>query len=77
MYVQFSKKSSDQDKNAHLIELSDQPSTQRVSWYIQQRYNYRTDGEEVVFNDHIILYNSKYNSYMHVNDHTIQNQIKS
>lgn len=44
------------------------PTPQRVTFYIQPRYKYREDGEAVVYNDHIILYNLKYNSYLHISE---------
>ena len=38
------------------------------------RYKYRQDGEPVVYNDHVILYNVKYNQYIHVSEEVVFNQ---
>ena len=75
MFLQHAKKSSECDRQCQLIELVNDPSAQRVTFYIQQRYKYRLDGEAVVFNDHILLYNQKYNCYLHVSEEHLQDQI--
>jgi len=51
------------------------PSAQRVTFYIQPRYQYRQEGEPVVYNDHVLLYNSKYNAYLHVSEEFVFDQI--
>lgn len=47
-----------------------------MTFYIQQRYKYRQDGEAVVYNDHILLYNQKYNCYIHLSEDQLQEQVK-
>ena len=34
------------------------------------------DGEAVVFNDHILLYNQKYNCYLHISEEFKNDQVK-
>lgn len=75
MFLQNAKKTSDMDRQCQSIELTDNPSAQRVTFYIQQRYKYRMDGEAVVFNDHILLYNSKYNCYLHISEDYKNDQV--
>lgn len=76
MFLQYSKKTSDYDRTCVNLELSSEPSAQRVTFFIQQRYKYRQDGEAVVYNDHILLYNQKYNCYLHVSEDFAQEQVK-
>jgi hypothetical protein len=71
MFIQLAKKTSTIDRECQQLELTNDPSAQRVTFQIQQRYKYRQDGEPVVFNDHIIFYNSKYNSYIHASEEFI------
>lgn len=75
MYVQQSKKCSQNDRKCQELELVHAPSGQRVTFFIQQRYKYRQDGEAVVINDHVLLYNQKYNSYLHVSHHVMLDQV--
>lgn len=56
------------------LEMSNNPSAQRVTFIIQPRYQYRKDGEPVVYNDHVVLYNQKYNMYMHVSEDIVFDQ---
>jgi hypothetical protein len=45
-----------------------EPSAQRVTFYIQPRYKYRQVGQNIVYNDHVLFYNQKFNSYLHVSE---------
>ena len=37
----------------------------RVTFQIVPRYKYRQEGDQVVFNDQIVLYNAKFQAYIH------------
>jgi hypothetical protein len=51
------------------------PSASRVAFSILPRYRYRQESEPVVFNDCIILYNTKFNQYLYVSeDATLEQQ---
>lgn len=54
------------------LELTDSPVASRVTFQIQPRYKYRQDGDQVVFNDQICLYNQKYNAYIHFSKDILQ-----
>jgi len=47
------------------LELTDFPVASRVTFQIHPRYKYRQEGDRVVFRDQILLYNAKYNAYVH------------
>ena len=64
-FLQLSKKSAEEDKTCQKLELTYSPVASRVTFQIQPRYQYRQDGDSVVFNDQILLYNQKYNVYIH------------
>ena len=76
MFLQYAKKSPQFDRACQSLELTYNPSAQRVTFHIQQRYRYRQDGESVVYNDHILLYNQKYNSFIHISEDFVQDQIR-
>lgn len=67
-FLQYNKRISELDRQCQTLELSIDPSAQRVTFFIYPRFKYRQEGEYVVYNDHILLYNSKYNSYIHVSE---------
>lgn len=67
-FIQHAKRISHIDRSCQRIELVENPAPQRVTFYIQPRYRYREDGEPVVYNDHITLYNIKYNSFLHISE---------
>lgn len=54
----------------------EEPAPQRAWFVIQSRYRYRQIGEPVVYNDHILLYSQKYNSYLHASETYLLNQIQ-
>lgn len=60
-FLQHSKRSSFENKGCSALELAEEPSPQRVTFFIHSRYKYRQLGDEIVFGDHILLYNVKYN----------------
>ena len=39
----------------------------RVSFSLEPRYKYKKIGEQIVFGDHVWLYNKAYDVYMHIN----------
>jgi len=49
------------------LELTDMPYGSAVSFQIQPRYKYRQEGDKVIYNDQILLYNVKSNAYIHFN----------
>ena len=61
----MSTKSAEGDKTCQKLDLSDQPSSSRVTFQIQPRYRYRQEGDRVVYRDQILLYNMKNNAYVH------------
>lgn len=67
-FIQHAKKVSQFARQCQQLELVQHPSPQRSTFYILPRYKYRQDGEPVVYNDHVILYNMKYNQYIHVSE---------
>lgn len=76
MYLQHAKKASQIDRRCQEIELIPEPSAQRVTFFLNQRYNYRQEGEPVVYDDHIVLFNTKYNCYLHISMDHMQEQVK-
>ena len=56
------------DRSCQKIELVEFPSASRVKFHILPRYQYRADGEPVVYNDNVLLYNSKFNVYLNVSE---------
>lgn len=64
-WLQLSKKSAEEDKTCQKIELTGEPVGSRVCFNIQPRYQYRQEGDKVVFRDQILLYNVKQNAYVH------------
>ena len=71
-YLQNSKRSSQLNKSTSTLELVEEPAPMRAQFIIQSRYRYRQPGEHVVYNDHILLYSAKYNSYVHASEeHTL------
>lgn len=70
-YLQHAKRVSELDRNCQLLELMKDPNPQRCTFVFSPRYNYRQDGEPIVLNDHVLIYNQKYNAYVHVSDQII------
>ena len=71
-FLQLSKKSAEEDKTCQKLELTYSPVASRVTFQIQPRYKYRQEGDQVVFNDQIVLYNQKYNAYIHFSKDILQ-----
>lgn len=67
-FLQYTKKISQNDRQCQELELVREPSAQRVTFFIYPRFKYRQEGDSVVYNDHVLLYNSKYNSYLHASE---------
>lgn len=44
------------------------PAPSRVTFIINSRYNYRAVGDPVVFGDHILLHNEKYNQFLNCSE---------
>ena len=44
------------------------PSPSRVVFEIYPRFKYRQDGDKVVYEDHILFYNSITHSYIHLSN---------
>jgi hypothetical protein len=64
-YMVMSTKSALLDKTCQRLELSDSPSASRVTFQITPRFQYRQEGDRVVYMDQIVLYNLKYNLNVH------------
>lgn len=64
-YMVMSTKSALLDKTCQRLELSSSPSASRVTFLIQPRFQYRQEGDKVVYMDQIILFNLKYNLTVH------------
>lgn len=73
-FLQHAKKVSELDRSCQGLELAELPNPQRCTFILLPRYNYRQEGEPIVLNDHVLIYNMKYNSYVHVSDHIVFDQ---
>ena len=60
--------SSELHKGCQLLEMTEEPAPSRVTFMLYSRYNYRAEGDGVVFGDHILLYNSKYNQFLNCSE---------
>ena len=67
-YLQHAKKVSELHKGCQLLELTSDPAPSRVTFILQSRYQYRAEGDCVVFGDHILLYNQKYNQFLNCSE---------
>jgi len=74
-YLQHAKRVSDLNKGCQLLELVPEPAPSRVTFVLQSRYKYRAYGEPVVFGDHILLYNQKYNQFLNCSEEVIIDQL--
>lgn len=63
-YLQVSKQETSIRKDWYRFELSSNPSPSRVIFDILPRYKYRQDGDRVVYEDHILLFNSSKSLYI-------------
>ena len=75
-YMVMSTKSAEQDKTCQKLDLTDNPSASRVTFQIQPRYKYRQEGDRVVFQDQILLANTKYNTFVNVSVDLVQTVLK-
>jgi hypothetical protein len=62
----MSTKSAEADKTCQKLDLTDQPSSSRVTFNVQPRYRYRQEGDRVVYRDQILLANLKYNTFVNI-----------
>jgi hypothetical protein len=67
-FIQHAKKVSELHKGCQLLELTLDPAPSRVTFMLHSRYNYRAEGDGVVFGDHILLYNQKYNQFLNCSE---------
>ena len=56
-FLQHAKKVSELHKGCSILELVEEPAPSRVTFMLQSRYKYRAMGDDVVFGDHILLFN--------------------
>ena len=62
-FLQVSKQ-TDENKNNFMIELVENPKASRVVFQIHPRYKYRQEGDRVVYDDHITIFNVKTGLYI-------------
>ena len=67
-FIQHAKRVSELHKGCQLLEMTEEPAPSRVTFMLYSRYNYRAEGDGVVFGDHILLYNSKYNQFLNCSE---------
>lgn len=64
-FLQAGKMMADIQKDFLRLELSQDPSPNRVIFVIRPRYNYRQEGDEVVMGDHVVFYNPRKDNCIH------------
>lgn len=64
-YLQMSKQPAELQRECRKLELSLDPSPNRVIFAIVPRYKYRQEGDKVVYGDHILFKNMNKHMFIH------------
>ena len=56
-FLQISKRSAEIQKDNLMIELTHDPSPNRVTFSIMPGYKYRQEGDKVIYGDHVVFKN--------------------
>jgi hypothetical protein len=64
-FLQISKQPAELQRECMKLELSLDPSPNRVIFSIVPRYKYRQEGDKVVYGDHILFKNTNKHLFIH------------